>query len=359
MLPLLCIRPITLALLSIFLFSGCSSPQTATSAVTLTPIPSSTSTSTLVPTASPIATSTQIPPTLTPTLRPSQTTLPTLSGSGGGVIAYASEDHLRRDIYLMNAAGTGNIPLTRDAGWDNWPSWSPDGTQLVYTCRAPVAGQGGGICRINADGTGRTPLTSANDWEPSWSPDGRYIAFASQRDGNSEIYMMNSDGTDQRRLTHFNGDDWQAAWSPDSTKIAFARGLNSNWDIYVMDVSDGGLQGDVSLQRLTDNDTPDGFPAWSPDGTRMLFMSQRDGNREIYIMDVDGSNQQRLTSNDVDDSFPRWSPDGTRIVFVTATLISGMHSTDLATMHADGTNFRLLTRTPLVEETSPSWRPAP
>jgi Tol biopolymer transport system component len=344
-------------LIALFFFSGCSSPHTSTSAPTSSPHP--TSTPAPSPTALPTYTSTSFPLTITPTLRPTPTPLPTLSGSGGGVIAFAAEDDVRRDIYLMNADGTGIVSLTRDAGWDNWPSWSPDGTKLAYTCRAPVAGQGGGICSINSDGTGRTPLTSANDWEPSWSPDGRYIAFASQRDGNPEIYLMNADGTNQRRLTHFDGDDWQAAWSPDSEKIAFARGENGNWDIYVMDVSDGGLQGDASLQRLTDNDTSDGFPTWSPDGTRILFSSQRDGNKEIYIMDSDGSNQLRLTNNSVDDSFPRWSPDGTRIIFVTATVSSGVHSTDLATMHADGTNMHLLTRTPMIEESSPCWRPAP
>jgi Tol biopolymer transport system component len=355
--PLRCIRLTTLTLLTLFFFSGCTSPQITTPGPTSSPMPSSTLTP--APSAFQTSTTTSLPPTLTPTLRPSPTPLPTLSGSGGGVIAFASEDDVRRDIYLINADGTGIVALTRDAGWDNWPSWSPDGTQLVYTCRAPIAGQGGGICRINADGSGRIPLTSANDWEPSWSPDGRYIAFASQRDGNPEIYLMNADGTNQRRLTYFDGDDWQAAWSPDSTKIVFARGLNGNWDIYVMDVSDGGIQGDASLRRLTDNDTPDGFPSWSPDGTHILFSSRRDGNKEIYIMDPDGSNQQRLTNNSVDDSFPRWSPDGTRIVFVTATVYSGIHSTDLAIMHADGTHMHLLTRTPMVEEASPCWRPAP
>lgn len=355
--PLRSIQPIKLILLGFFLLSGCTSPQIAAPEPTASPSPTSTVTS--VPTLSPTSTHTILPPTITPTLRPSQTPLPTLSGSGGGVIAYASEDGVRRDIFLMNANGTGSLPLTRDPGWDNWPSWSPDGTQLAYTCRAPIAGQGGGICRINGDGTGREILTSSNDWEPSWSPDGRYIAFASERDGNPEIYMMNTDGTNQRRLTHFDGDDWQAAWSPDSTKIAFARGENGNWDIYVMDVSDGGIQGDASLQRLTDNDTPDSLPAWSPDGTRIVFSSQRDGNREIYVMDVNGSNQQRLTDNDVDDYFPRWSPDGQRIVFVTATLLSGFHSTDIAIMNADGTNLRLLTKTSMIEEASPNWRPSP
>jgi Tol biopolymer transport system component len=357
---------IRLAFMLLACLPGCNTSQQSPSEETLPAIPTSTSIILLNPSATSTSnllpatvTTTLVPYTATPTLPPTKTPLPTLSGSGGGVIAYASEDGVRRDIYLMNADGTGMVSLTRDPGWDNWPSWSPDGTQLAYTCRAPIAGQGGGICRIHADGSGRDPLTSANDWEPSWSPDGRYIAFASQRDGNPEIYLMNADGTDQRRLTHFDGEDWQAAWSPDSSQIAFARGENSNWDIYIMGVSDGGIQGDASLRRLTDNDTSDGFPAWSLDGTQIVFISSRDGNKEIYIMNADGSNQQRLTHNNVDDTFPRWSPDGKRIVYVTSTVYSGVHSTDLAIMNADGSNQRMLTRTAMIEEASPNWRPAP
>jgi Tol biopolymer transport system component len=275
------------------------------------------------------------------------------------VIAFVFDDGAQRDIYLMNADGSGMMPLTNDPGWDNWPTWSPDGAHLAFTCRAPIAGLGGGICRINVDGTGREQLTSSNDWEPSWSPNGKYIVFASQRDGNPEIYMMNADGTNQRRLTHSDDNDWQAAWSPDSTHLAFARGATSAWDIYIMDVSDGGITGDSELVRLTNNDVADGFPAWSNDGSQILFSSMRDGNEEIYIMNSDGTNQTRLTYNTVDDTFPRWSADGQHIVFIVTAIYSGIHSTEIAIMDVDGSHQHKITKTALIEEACPRWRPIP
>ena len=103
------------------------------------------------------------------------------------------------------------------------------------------------------------------DRGPFWSPDGSRIAFTSQRDRNDEIYVMDADGSNQRRLTNDPAQEW---WS-----------------------------------------------SWSPDGSRIAFVSNRDGNNEIYVMDADGSNQQRLTNNPAGDSIPSWSADGSRITF--------------------------------------------
>jgi WD40 repeat protein len=158
-----------------------------------------------------------------------------------------------------------------------------------------------------------TRLTTdpASDFDSTWSPDGKQIAFRSQRDGNDEIYVMNADGTCQRNLTNDPINDWSPAWSPDGTHIAFARFFDRNQftDVAVINVDGTGLQ------RLT---TASGeYPTWSPDATRIAFATARDGNYEIYVMNADGSDQQRLTNNPAYDMSPAWSPDGTHIAFDT------------------------------------------
>jgi len=150
------------------------------------------------------------------------------------------------------------------------------------------------------------------------------IAFVSDRDGNNEIYIMDADGSNQKRLTKNNADDYSPTWSPDGTKIAFSSKRDGNREIYVMN-ADGSNQ-----KRLTKNNADDYSPTWSPDGTKIAFISKRDGNGEVYVMNADGSNQTRLTNNNVDDYSPAWSPDGSKIAFVSYT--------DIYVMNADGNN---------------------
>ena len=188
---------------------------------------------------------------------------------------------------------------------------------------------------MNPDGSDQTNIThdSAYDGDPAWSPDGRKIAFSSYRDGHSEIYVMNADGSEVTRLTYdlvgnsapFGGlGNFAPDWSPDGTKIAFTsfRGdLNAsgraNYDIYVMN-ADGSNE-----VRLTNDPSADLDPDWSPDGTHIAFASDRDRDiYEIYVMKADGSGQTNITKNGLpnnfspDNSSPDWSPVGTKIVFV-------------------------------------------
>lgn len=129
-----------------------------------------------------------------------------------------------------------------------------------------------------------------------------YIAFYTDRDGNFEIYRMNTDGTGQTNLTNNAASDQLPAWSPDGSKIAFGSNRDGNAEIYVMNADGTGQT------RVTNNTTDDYEPAWSRDGNKIAFASERDGNEEIYVMNANGTAQTRLTNNTATDDGPDWSP---------------------------------------------------
>ena len=129
----------------------------------------------------------------------------------------------------------------------------------------------------------RLTFDDAFDSSPAWSPDGRRIAFESERDGNDEIYVMNADGSGVARLTVNDAIDGSPAWSPDGQRIAFDSLRDDNFEVYLMNADGSGVT------RLTNNDARDWHPVWSPDGRRIAFESNRDGNAEIYLMNPDGS----------------------------------------------------------------------
>jgi len=182
---------------------------------------------------------------------------------------------------------------------------------------------------------------------PQLSPAGPIpgvIAFTSDRDdGEGDIYLMNADGSDQRRLTDDPAYDAWPVWSPDGSQLAFTSSRNGNPDIYVMD-ADGG-----DLRQLTEDQESDFWPDWSPDGAQIAFVSRRDGNSELYVCDADGTNLQRLTTSPGHEDFPAWSPDGTRIVF---SRIEGNNGTFV--INADGSNEQRLLEFPVLE---PAWSP--
>ena len=276
---------------------------------------------------------------------------PAWSPDGQRIAFVSDHDGRYGEIYVMNTDGSDVTRLTHNRRWDGSPAWSPDGRRIAFVSDRHVGSirslrgggwsiasgshrdgrgvdiyvmnadgsdvtrlthDGGNVYRVNADGSYVLSYTYDGGSAPAWSPDGRRIAFHSDRDRpyDYNIYVMNADGSDATQLTHNDDDDWDPAWSPDGQRIAFVSDHDGDSEIYVMN-ADGS-----DVTQLTHNDDDDWDPAWSPDGQRIAFVSDHDGDSEIYVMNADGSDVTQLTHNDDDDWDPAWSPDGQRIAFV-------------------------------------------
>lgn len=179
-----------------------------------------------------------------------------------------------------------------------FPSISPDGSKLIYMTWDLTWGWDDNwdfwwnispwLEIRNSDGSGK--YFRVTDGEaPDWSPDSSRLVYKGCVDANCGILVINVDGTGRHFLTH-NPDDGNPVWSPDGRYIAFSRIMeNKNIEIFIMN-SDGSHQ-----RRITNNPTTDGMPAWFPDSRHLAFRSDRDGSWAIYTMNIDGSGIRKVT----------------------------------------------------------------
>ena len=217
---------------------------------------------------------------------------PSLSPDGG-TIYFSSKRSGGFEIYSININGDELQRLTRDIGSLYAPELSPSGELIVF------AKSGDGLWVMKPDGDNPRPLTDRDDIDPTWSPDGSMIAFASSRAGQRQLFVMIADGSNIQQVTDLNNMGGRSTWSPDGTRLAFYRGPAGNHNIYIINIDGTGLM------KLTNGGDNLG-PSWSPDGNWIAFTSFRDGNNEIYIIHTDGTGLTRLTNNLISDWQPRW-----------------------------------------------------
>jgi Tol biopolymer transport system component/lysophospholipase L1-like esterase len=259
--------------------------------------------------------------------------------AGNGPIVFMSTRPGNFEIYSMAADGFGQTRLTSNAGTgitnffnNDWhPVYSPDGRTIAFASNRGDAGVVDGnfkIYTMAANGSGQMQITTndggngSGDFEPAFSPAGTRIAFRRGHDASSEIYTVATDGSDGKRLTSNAVGDSQPVFSPDGTRIAFTRKGDGQFNaaIYTM-AADGSDEKQLTNTDAATEPNTDTFPSYSPDGTKIAFTSDRDGRggTEIYIMAADGSEQLRLTtrpvSSDTGAGQPAFSPDGTKIAF--------------------------------------------
>lgn len=287
------------------------------------------------------------PVTATIALSPLATPTPAVVNTGW--LAFVSERDGYPVLYAVKSDGSGLTKLIDSLTGIGHPSWSPDGKKIAFHAYSPNDGAWD-IFVMNSDGSGLINLTRhpAADFDPAWSPDGQRIAFVSSHDAQAEIYVMNADGSAQTRLTRNN--IWQSdpAWSPDGRHIAFHAEEDGDPDIYLINADGTGQT------QLTEDPAGDSSPAWSPDDTKITFVSDRDSDGDIFVMNADGSNPVNLTQDSAWDLAPAWSPDARKIAFV-KLLSDG--SGGIFLMGADGSDQIKLANT-LEGDRYPVWYPA-
>ena len=228
-----------------------------------------------------------------------------------------------------------------------WPVSSPDGKRIVF-----VSNRDGNteLYVMDADGSNPVNLTRnrADDGNGSyeWSPDGNRIVFSSMRRGDWDIYTVRPDGRDLRRLTNSSAQDYNPVWSPDGQWIAFASNRSGSWQIHRMRADGTGME--ALTRSPEDNDAP----VYSPDGRNLAFISNRTGSWDIFKMPSGGGDPVALTDFPSGEDHPRWSSDGRRIIFES----DKDGNWEIYTMRSDGTNLVRLTQTPAAES-SPVYSP--
>ena len=247
-------------------------------------------------------------------------------------IVFVSNRDGNDEIYMMDYDGHNQVRLTYNRVRDYMPAWAPDRKRIAYTSFK----DGQAILYILdlEKGTLTEVQNEGTNFAPAFSPDGKKLAFCSTlEEGNSEIYVARSDGSNIRRLTFNKAIDTAPTWSPTGREIAFTSDRGGTPQIYIMDAEG------TNVRHVSFGGNYHDAPAWAPTGERLAYVSRVYLIFDIYVLNLRTNQIIKLTESNARNESPSWSPDGRHLVF--SSNLKG--TIQLFSIDYDGTNLRQLT----------------
>ena len=231
---------------------------------------------------------------------------PSLSPNGQTVLYSAFLAENNYEIYQLDIEDGSVARVTNSYGVDNAPEFSADGQHITYMHGSPAKNTYQ-IIISDRDGGNAGNIPRITGWDPTWSPDGNVILFASDRDGAVQLFTVGTDGSKLHRVTNLPAIRGRSDWSPDGQYIVTYSGESWHRELYIMN-ADGS-----NVRQLTPSGGNSQGPSFSPDGRWVVFTAYfanygDDHGCEIYIIRIDGTDLRRLTNNDYCDYQPRWGP---------------------------------------------------
>ena len=230
----------------------------------------------------------------------------------------STKGKVSKELFIVDYDGYNPRQVTVNGSLNILPAWRPDGQALAYVSyrqeRSPLIflaeiflGRSAG----NITGERTSGEKASQAFAPAWSPDGKRVAFATNRSGNMEIYVANADGSDVRRLTNSSAADTAPCWSPTGTEIAFTSNRTGVPQLWVMD-NEG-----LNVRRLTTLGNYNDACTWNPSRqySEIAYTSRIEGGFEIAIMDIASRSVRQITEGRGSCEYPSWAPNGRHLVF--------------------------------------------